>query len=444
MTTTPTASPELLDLDKLEALARAATAGPWLHRRDPGNPIGAQHCVKLAGENGAWVCDCIDNADRSTVGGIAGERNAAFIASAHPAAVLALIQLARRAQPEGEAPQAAAWQPIETAPKTGQTLLLGRLNEMGNWRTMRGQWFTKAEIDQDWEETDGFEAGWYETAVEPDFPNCWQIAPTHWMTMPAAPAATLSPLCGAQHVESGKEVAELPPLPSPYGTIPVYADDAEGNQTHEVDGWTADQMRGYAIDYSIELGRAALAAQQAAASGALEKSARALAEKWHKDAVDTGFATSEAAVELLEVLDAAPSAPGTPEAPTGYAIVPIEPTERMIYEGGIGRRDQMVDAADVWRQMLRAAQLANTPKAPVDLPRLYRFDCYVGKTKMAAGVGVHASTMEEAEQKARKLIDKEETIKFESNDPCHATRKCNICATYKRAAQLDGGQGEGK
>lgn len=83
-----------------------------------------------------------------------------------------------------------------------------------------------------------------------------------------------------------------------------------------------------------------------------------------------------------------------------------------------------------------------TPEAPADLPRLYRFDCYVGKTKMAAGGGVHASTMEEAEQKARKLIDKEETIKFESNQPCHPTRKCSICANYERAAQLDGVQGE--
>ena len=264
MTTTPTASPELPDLDRLEALARAATAGSWLYRRDPGNPIGAQHCVKLAGENGAWVCDCIDNADRSTVGGIAGERNAAFIASANPAAVLALIALARRAQPEGEAPQAGCTVPPE---------------------------------------------GWYCTR-----------APRH---------------------------------DGPCAARPI--------------------------------------AQQAAASGALEKSARALAEKWHKDAVDTGFATSEAAVELLEVLDAATSAPGTPEA-------------------------------------------------QADLPRLYRFDCYVGKTKMAAGVGVHGSTMEEAEQKARKMIDKGETIKFESNRPCHATRKCHICAEYERAAQLDGGQ----
>jgi hypothetical protein len=33
--------------------------------------------------------------------------------------------------------------------------------------------------------------------------------------------------------------------------------------------------------------------------------ARALAEKWNKDAVDTGFAMSEPAYELFEILDAA-------------------------------------------------------------------------------------------------------------------------------------------
>jgi hypothetical protein len=79
------------------------------------------------------------------------------------------------------------WKPIETAPRTGRTLLLGCFNSMGNWRTMRGQWFTKAEIDQEWEETDGFEEGWYETAEEPDCPNCWAINPTHWAAIPPAP-----------------------------------------------------------------------------------------------------------------------------------------------------------------------------------------------------------------------------------------------------------------
>lgn len=80
------------------------------------------------------------------------------------------------------------WQPIETAPKTGRTLLLGCFNELGNWRTMRGQWFSQATIADEWEEPDGAEEGWYETAVEPDVPNCWSISPTHWMPLPAAPS----------------------------------------------------------------------------------------------------------------------------------------------------------------------------------------------------------------------------------------------------------------
>lgn len=91
-----TSKTELPDLDRLEALARAATPGPWVHRHDPGNPVGVQHGVKLPGEFGAWIGDCLDNADRDTNGAAAGERNAAFIAAANPAAVLQLIALARR------------------------------------------------------------------------------------------------------------------------------------------------------------------------------------------------------------------------------------------------------------------------------------------------------------------------------------------------------------
>lgn len=87
-----------LDLDKLEALARAATPGPWVHRHDPGNPAGVQHGVKLMGEFGPWVADFLDNADRSKVGGVAGDRNAQFVAAANPAAILELIAQAR-AQP---------------------------------------------------------------------------------------------------------------------------------------------------------------------------------------------------------------------------------------------------------------------------------------------------------------------------------------------------------
>ncbi|MGZ3235745.1 MAG: hypothetical protein ACXU8A_00045 [Burkholderiaceae bacterium] len=93
--------------------------------------------------------------------------------------------LTRQAVPE--------WLPIETAPKTGRTILLGAFNKLGNWRTMRGQYFTQQQIDDEWEEPDFGAEGWYETAVEADdTPNCWSINPTHWMPLPAAPVAVQS------------------------------------------------------------------------------------------------------------------------------------------------------------------------------------------------------------------------------------------------------------
>lgn len=92
------------------------------------------------------------------------------------------------AAPVPAPPVGQIWQPIKSAPKNGRTLLLGRFNKLGNWRTMRGQWFTQSVIDDEWEDPDGFEEGWYETAVEPDVPNCWFITPTHWMPLPAAPS----------------------------------------------------------------------------------------------------------------------------------------------------------------------------------------------------------------------------------------------------------------
>lgn len=82
------------------------------------------------------------------------------------------------------------WQPIETAPKTGRTVLLGYFNSHGNWRTMRGQWFSQEVINETWEEPEDYDGleGWYETSVEADdVPNCWATDPTHWMPLPAPP-----------------------------------------------------------------------------------------------------------------------------------------------------------------------------------------------------------------------------------------------------------------
>ncbi len=80
------------------------------------------------------------------------------------------------------------WQPIETAPKNGSSMLLGYVNSAGNWRTVRGRWFSAERIEMEWENADDFEAGWYEESAEADdIPNVWPTTPTHWQPLPAAP-----------------------------------------------------------------------------------------------------------------------------------------------------------------------------------------------------------------------------------------------------------------
>lgn len=82
-----------------------------------------------------------------------------------------------------------AWLPIdEKAPRDGCTVLLGFRNELGRWRTVRGQWFAEGELDE-WNDGDSESpAGWYEVAETPDDPpNCWQISPTNWQHLPPPP-----------------------------------------------------------------------------------------------------------------------------------------------------------------------------------------------------------------------------------------------------------------
>jgi hypothetical protein len=83
------------------------------------------------------------------------------------------------------------WKPIDSAPQTGRTLLLGYANSRGNWRTVRGQWMSSEYIGEFCEEPEDVEAGWFETSAEADEgQNCWPINPTHWMPLPAAPCPT--------------------------------------------------------------------------------------------------------------------------------------------------------------------------------------------------------------------------------------------------------------
>lgn len=80
------------------------------------------------------------------------------------------------------------WQPIETGPKDGKTVLLGFHNKSGNWRTFRGQWVTREYIDEYFEYPEDTEPCWMETSVNcEDDNNMWFSDPTHWMSLPEAP-----------------------------------------------------------------------------------------------------------------------------------------------------------------------------------------------------------------------------------------------------------------
>lgn len=96
---------------------------------------------------------------------------------------------------------AAGWLPIESAPKTGCTLLLGYWNSHGKWRTVRGQWMSAEYIAEYWEEPDDAEEGWFETAVEAEeVPNCWRTTPSHWQPLPAAPGVSTVEDAGAHKI----------------------------------------------------------------------------------------------------------------------------------------------------------------------------------------------------------------------------------------------------
>lgn len=129
----------------------------------------------------------------------AGEATMAMMQAACDAEALPLPMFARMqaiynamlaAAPAAPA-LAPTWLPIDTAPQDGRTILLGRYNELGKWRTMRGKWMDQNCIDETWEDPESGEPGWFETCVEADeIPNCWPINPTHWMSLPTPPEKT--------------------------------------------------------------------------------------------------------------------------------------------------------------------------------------------------------------------------------------------------------------
>ena len=116
------------------------------------------------------------------------------------------------AAPVVSAPVASEWMPIESAPKDGRSMLLGYFNSAEKWRTMRGQWMSQDEIDENWEDPEYGVPGWYETVVESDdIPNCWFTEPTHWMPLPPAPGAQAAPVAQLSEPPEGWKLVPIEP-----------------------------------------------------------------------------------------------------------------------------------------------------------------------------------------------------------------------------------------
>ena len=87
-----------------------------------------------------------------------------------------------------------AWQPIESAPKTGRKVILFYKNRLNVGRTVIARWLTDeqaTEIDGD---DVGLEGGWYECIDNWD--DYTEVAihegePSHWMPLPAPPIEAL-------------------------------------------------------------------------------------------------------------------------------------------------------------------------------------------------------------------------------------------------------------
>ncbi len=76
----------MTDIEKLEALAKAATAGPW-EAREASRFVLASHGKRQA------ICDWEDNAPEA-------KANCLFIAAANPSAILELVKANRQLQSE--------------------------------------------------------------------------------------------------------------------------------------------------------------------------------------------------------------------------------------------------------------------------------------------------------------------------------------------------------
>jgi len=317
MTTTPTAFPELPDLDRLEALARAATPSPWdlVHVVDR----SIDHLCPVDRDNLSLLT--VVHEGETPYGAVYRDDDARFMAAANPAAVLALIALARRAKPEGEAPQAVY----------PSNEIMAEICEVAGYANLSMQQIREV-FDKHATAAQHAESGTPAASVQEQFDQ-WQHA-----RLFANPPQSVTPydayVAGIAAQSQGAQAASIDGLPR-YKLVP--GDQREWMVPAADGAWCrfdhaaalAAKAEAPAIAFAND-GREpdwqgyaeAERAQQAAAPGSLEsKYAKALRNLLLD--MECGVLDGDARREARDLLDsedeAAPSAPGTPEAPKGGA-----------------------------------------------------------------------------------------------------------------------------
>ena len=299
MTTThPFASDSGLNLDHLEALARAATPGPWSLAKVIDRSI--EHLCPVDRDRLSLLT--VVHEGETPYGAVFRDEDAKFMAGIHPEQVLALIALARRAQPESEASQAA--------------------DQLRDKAMAAAEEWANAEFSH----ANNLSKGGPGAA---DRCNRAESACRASIEALATPAASLPPLCGAQHAESGKEsIRQHEAIEVAVDQCYPKQDSPHASVNDKIGAARLAFRKGY---------RAALAAQQAAAPGALADDAAEgieLLDTLSANIAESGNYGAEATLLFLSQIRqcfAAPvnspeipdgslinegtSAPGTPEAP---------------------------------------------------------------------------------------------------------------------------------
>ena len=155
----------MLDLESLEAKAKAATPGPWRYGYEPG------FCGELIDPIGEMIASFADEP---------AARDANFIAAANPKAILALIRELREAR-AAVAAEREAWKPIETAPRDGTVILLGSRGGcwIGKWLQIYGSGYRP-------------ENPWSSLMLNHNHMGEKWMQPTHWMPLPQPPRSAHS------------------------------------------------------------------------------------------------------------------------------------------------------------------------------------------------------------------------------------------------------------